>query len=103
MNMDITEQAFIIVAELVETIQSNDDVDFSDKKLIAVLEKAKTWLHANDVVFHDETLVKDDEDDSEDSEEEGWDDEFDHIDGYSSKFIIMNSSPDIEWTASDFD
>jgi len=100
MNMDITEQAFTIVAEFVETIQSNDDVDFSDKRLIAILEKAKTWLHANDVVFHDETLAKDDEDDSE---EEGWDDEWDHIDGYSSRFIIMNSSPDIEWTASDFD
>ena len=100
MTTNINKQAFMIVAELVETIQANDDVDFSDKRLVQVLKEAKTWLHANDVVFHDETLAKDDEDDSE---EEGWDDEFDHIDGYSSKFIIMNSSPDIEWTASDFD
>ena len=31
-----------------------------------------------------------------------WDDDYDFIDGFSSKWIINNSSPDIEWTAEDF-
>jgi hypothetical protein len=31
-----------------------------------------------------------------------WDDDYDFIDGFSSKWIINNSSPDIEWTAADF-
>lgn len=31
-----------------------------------------------------------------------YEDEFDHIDGLSPRWIIMNSSPDIEWTAADF-
>ena len=31
-----------------------------------------------------------------------WDDEYDFIDGFSPKYIIENSSPDIEWTAEDF-
>lgn len=102
MTTNTNEQAFMIVAELVETIQANDDVDFSDKRLVQVLEKAKTWLHANDVVFHDETLATDDDDDDT-LEDDGWDEDFDHIDGYSPSFIIKNSSPDIEWTAADFD
>jgi len=66
-----------------------------DKNL---LHAAKEFLKNNNIGFYDESEEENDED-----FEEGFDGEWDHIDGYSSKYIIMNSSPDIEWTAEDFD
>ncbi len=41
------------------------------------------------------------EDEAPDQEEP--DDEWDHITGYSPRFIVMHSDASIEWTAADFD
>jgi hypothetical protein len=64
-----------------------------------LLSSAKDFLKNNNIGFYEE---QEEEEDDEDFEE-GFDGEWDYIDGYSSKYIIMNSSPDIEWTAADFD
>ena len=87
------QRAMELLALFVEEIQKNNE--FDEKLLHAV----KEFLKNNGVDFHD------DEDDDKDTEdfEERYDGEWDHIDGYSPKYIIMNSDPSIEWTASDFD
>jgi hypothetical protein len=87
------ERAMGLLAMFIEEFQRNKEFDPT------LLHAAKEFLKNNNVAFHDED---DDDKDTEDFEE-GFDGEWDHIDGYSSRYIIMNSSPDIEWTASDFD
>jgi hypothetical protein len=87
------ERAMGLLAMFIEEFQRNKEFDQE------LLQAAKDFLKRNDVAFHDED---DDEKDTEDFEE-GFDGEWDHIDGYSSRYIIMNSDPSIEWTASDFD
>ena len=87
------ERAMGLLALFIEEFQRNKEFDQE------LLQLAKGFLKKNDVAFHDDD---DDEKDTEDFED-GFDGEWDHIDGYSPRYIIMNSSPDIEWTASDFD
>ena len=87
------QRAMELLALFIEEFQRNREFDQ------VLLHAAKEFLKNNDVAFHDED---DDEKDTEDFEE-GYDGEWDHIDGYSPRYIIMNSDPSIEWTASDFD
>ena len=82
-----------LLALFVEEIQKNNEFDQT------LLHAVKEFLKNNGVDFHDDD---DDEKDTEDFEE-GFDGEWDYIDGYSPRYIIMNSDPSIEWTASDFD
>lgn len=87
------ERAMGLLAMFIEELQRNKEFDQE------LLQLTKDFLKRNDVAFHDDN---DDEKDTEDFEE-GYDGEWNYIDGYSSRYIIMNSDPSIEWTASDFD
>jgi hypothetical protein len=93
-SIDENEQrAMELISLFLKEIQVPREFDRS------LLHSAKEFLKNNCVAFYDE----DDNDEDTEDFEEGFDGEWDHIDGYSSRFIVMNSSPDIEWTASDFD
>ena len=89
---DSERRAMELISLFLEEIQVPREFDRS------LLSSAKEFLKDNNIGFYDESEEEDPED-----FEEGFDGEWDHIDGYSSKYIIMNSSPDIEWTAEDFD
>ena len=86
------QRAMKLISLFLEEIQVPREFDRN------LLSSAKEFLKDNNIGFHDES----EEEDTEDFEE-GFDGEWDHIDGYSPRYIVMNSSPDIEWTASDFD
>ncbi len=88
------ERAMGLLAMFIEEFQRNKEFDPT------LLHAAKEFLKNNNVEFYDEN---DNDDDNENNDDGGHPDEWDHIDGYSSRYIVMNSSPDIEWTASDFD
>jgi hypothetical protein len=90
------ERAMGLLAMFIEEFQRNKEFDQE------LLQMAKDFLKRNDVAFHDDN-DDDNDDDNEDNDDGGHPDEWDHIDGYSSRFIVMNSDPSIEWTASDFD
>ena len=92
-----TEQrALGLLALFVAELQKNNALDAIDETLFHAV---KDFLENNGVHVHDDAGDEQDTDECED----GFDGEWDHIDGYSSKYIINNSSPDIEWTASDFE
>jgi len=92
-SIDENEQrAMELISLFLKEIQVPREFDKS------LLSSAKEFLKDNNIGFYDESEEEDPE-----NFEEGFDGEWDHIDGYSSRYIVMNSSPDIEWTASDFD
>ena len=89
-----TQMALELLALVVEELQKNGEFDAS------LTHRVKEYLKNNGVAFYDEN---DNDDDNEDADDGGHPDEWDHIDGYSSRYIVMNSDPSIEWTAADFD
>jgi len=96
-SIDENEQrAMELISLFLKEIQVPREFDRS------LLSSAKEFLKDNNIAFYDEN-DDDNDDDNEDNDDGGHPDEWDHIDGYSPRYIVMNSSPDIEWTASDFD
>ena len=87
------QKAMELLALFVEELQKNNEFDPT------LLHVVKEFLKNNSVAFYDE----DDYDKDIEDFEEGFDEEWNHIDGHSSRFIVMNSDPSIEWQASDFD
>ena len=88
-----------VIDGMLECISNAEETKYTRyiKKQVHIIEEDTHYMFEND---HDS-----DEESKSDKVRiggEDWDD-YDHITGASPRWIVMNSSPEIEWTASDFD